>query len=51
MKNVEIKVKLWDVKIIHNLNFHVDSFLHFFFFFLDAAFTLPSRIEETENVG
>lgn len=50
MKNVEIKVKLWDVKIIHNLNFHVDSFLHFFFF-LDAAFTLPSRIEETENVG
>ena len=31
MKNVEIKVKLWDVKIIHNLNFHVDSFLHFFF--------------------
>ena len=45
MKNVEIKVKLWDVKIIHNLNFHVDRF------FLDAAFTLPSRIEETENVG
>jgi len=48
MKNIEIRVKLWDVKIIHNLNFHVDKFL--LFFFLDAAFTLPSRVEETENV-
>lgn len=49
MKNVEIRVKLWDVKIIHNLNFHVDSFLHFFFF-LDAAFTLLLGIEERQRM-
>lgn len=32
MKNIEIRIKLWDVKIIHNFNFHVDNVLHFFFF-------------------
>ena len=43
MKNIEIRVKLWDVKIIHNLNFHVDKFLHFFFWMLRSHYQAELR--------